>query len=88
VLLHDRHASWLNQIEIYFSIVQPKVLTPTDFPSLAAVPERRLAFQARYEQAATPFRWTFTRRDLAALLKKLTPASPPTDATSTEAEAA
>jgi len=82
------HASWLNQIEIYFSIVERKVLTPNDFPSLAAVPARLLAFQARYEQAASPFRWTFTRRDLAALLKKLTPASPPTDATSTAAEAA
>ena len=33
------HASWLNQIEIYFSIIQRKVLTLTanDFDSLATV---------------------------------------------------
>jgi hypothetical protein len=69
------HASWLNQIEIYFSIVQRKVLTPNDFPSLAAVEERLLAFQNYYEAIAQPFAWTFTRRDLAALLNKLAPAS-------------
>ena len=65
------HASWLNQIEIYFSIVQRKVLTPNDFSSLAAVEDRLLAFQQRYQQIATPFQWTFTRKDLAALLTKL-----------------
>jgi len=48
------HASWLNQIEIYFSIVQRKVLTPNDFPSLAAVKERLLAFQAHYETWLNP----------------------------------
>ena len=72
VLVHTPiHASWLNQIEIYFSIVQRKVLTPNDFASLAAVRERLLRFQARYAQAARPFQWTFTRRDLTALLAKL-----------------
>ncbi len=65
------HASWLNQIEIYFSIVQRKVLTPNDFPSLAAVEERLLAFQDYYEAIGQPFAWTFTRRDLAKLLNKL-----------------
>jgi hypothetical protein len=65
------HASWLNQIEIYFSVVQRKVLTPNDFASLAAVKERLLRFQVRYAQAAQPFHWTFTRRDLAALLSRL-----------------
>jgi hypothetical protein len=69
------HASWLNQIEIYFSIVQRKVLTPNDFASLAAVEERLLAFQNYYEAIAQPFAWTFTRRDLAALLNKLRPAA-------------
>jgi hypothetical protein len=72
VLVHTPvHASWLNQIEIYFSVVQRKVLTPNDFPSLAAVKERLLCFQERYAQAAKPFQWTFTRRDLTALLAKL-----------------
>ncbi len=65
------HASWLNQIEIYFSIVQRKVLTPNDFPSLAAVEERLLAFQTHYETIARPFEWKFTRRDLAKLLNKI-----------------
>lgn len=65
------HASWLNQIEIYFSIVQRKVLTPNDFASLAEVEERLLRFQERYEQIAQPFQWRFTRQDLAALLAKL-----------------
>jgi transposase len=65
------HASWLNQIEIYFSIVQRKVLTPNDFASLAEVEDRLLRFQERYEQMAQPFQWKFTRQDLAALLSKL-----------------
>jgi DDE superfamily endonuclease len=71
------HASWLNQIEIYFSIVQRKVLTPNDFPSLAALEERLLAFQDYYQAIAQPFAWTFTRRDLAKLLNKLGPAPDP-----------
>ena len=65
------HASWLNQIEIYFSIVQRKVLTPNDFASLHEVEDRLLRFQDHYQQAAAPFRWTFTRQDLAALMAKL-----------------
>lgn len=65
------HASWLNQIEIYFSIVQRKALTPNDFPSLAAVEERLLNFQTHYETIARPFEWKFTRRDLTKLLKKI-----------------
>lgn len=69
------HASWLNQIEIYFSIVQRKVLTPNDFCSLKSVAERILQFQERYEQIADPFEWKFTRHDLAKLLLKL-PAKP------------
>jgi hypothetical protein len=72
VLVHTPiHASWLNQIEIYFSIVQRKVLTPNDFTGLAEVQEHLLRFQDHYERAAKPFRWTFTRQDLAALLAKL-----------------
>lgn len=65
------HASWVNQIEIYFSIVQRKVVTPNDFTSLPELEDRLLAFQARYQHTARPFRWTFTRTDLAALLAKL-----------------
>ena len=65
------HASWLNQVEIYFSIVQRKVLTPSDFPNLQAVEETLLKFQTRYEQQAKPFEWKFSREDLDRLLRKL-----------------
>lgn len=65
------HASWLNQIEIYFSILQRKALTPNDFPSLEAVQERILSFQSYYETIASPFEWKFTRRDLDALLGRI-----------------
>lgn len=65
------HASWLNQVEIYNSIIQRKVLTPNDFTDLAEVQARLAAFERRYEQTATPFEWKFTRHDLALLMKKL-----------------
>ena len=65
------HASWLNQIEIYFSIVQRKVLTPNDFLDLAEVEQRLHGFQRRYEQTAVPFDWRFTRVDLDRLLRRL-----------------
>ena len=67
------HASWINQIEIYFSIVQRKVLTPNDFSSLSQLEQCLMDFQTRYEQTASPFQWTFTRNDLCALLGKLQP---------------
>jgi DDE superfamily endonuclease len=65
------HASWLNQIEIYFSIVQRKVLQPNDFTDLATVEERLLSFGRHYEQVAQPFEWKFTRADLDHLLNRL-----------------
>ena len=67
------HASWINQIEIYFSIVQRKVLTPNDFSSLSHLEESLMDFQKRYEPTASPFQWTFTRNDLCLLLAKLQP---------------
>ena len=65
------HASWLNQIEIYFSVVQRKLLTPDDFPDLATLARRLLAFETRYNATAKPFDWRFTRTDLNRLLSKL-----------------
>lgn len=65
------HASWLNQIEIYFSIVQRKVLTPNDFTSLTEAEVRLLGFQEYYQTIARPFAWHFTRADLTDLLRKL-----------------
>jgi len=67
------HASWLNQVEIYFSVLQRKAITPVDFADLDALAERILAFQDHYNQAATPFDWTFDRRDLRALLDRIGP---------------
>ncbi len=72
VLVHGPiHASWLNQIEIYFSVLQRKVLTPNDLPSLQALARRILDFQRHYQSIARPFEWRFTRKDLATLLRKL-----------------
>ena len=72
VLVHGPvHASWLNQIEIYFSIVQRKALTPNDFSSLADVEDRLLRFQKYYETIAKPFEWKFSRADLHELVKKI-----------------
>jgi hypothetical protein len=65
------HASWLNQVEIYFSVIQRKVLTPNDFTDLAEVERRLLGFQRRYQQTAVPFNWRFTRADLDRLLRRL-----------------
>lgn len=65
------HASWLNQIEVYFSIVQRKVLTPNDFPGLAEVEDRLMRFQEHYQRIAKPFDWRFTRKDLNDLLRKI-----------------
>jgi len=58
-LLHlPVHASWLNQVEINFSILQRKAISPNDFADLDALAERILAFQDRYNTAASPFDWT------------------------------
>ncbi len=65
------HASWLNQIEIFFSILQRKVLTPADAASLDDLGQRITAFQTGYEAIATPFAWKFTRSDLDKLLTRL-----------------
>ena len=64
------HASWLNQIEIYFSIVQRKVLSPNDLSGLESLAERLLDFQYYWQTTAKPFEWKFTRKDLTALLAK------------------
>ena len=72
VLVHAPvHASWLNQIEIYFSIFQRKALAPNDFKSLEYLKERILCFQQYFEQIAKPFEWKFTRNDLNILLNKI-----------------
>jgi transposase len=72
IMIHTPvHASWLNQTEIFFSITQKKVLTPSDFASLDELAGTLLAFVDRYNQTARPFNWKFTATDLAQLLDKI-----------------
>jgi transposase len=65
------HASWLNQVEIYFSVVQRKLLTPDDFANLDDLTEKITAFQKRYNRAARPFDWRFDRADLNQLMQRI-----------------
>jgi hypothetical protein len=65
------HASWLNQIEIYFSILQRKALTPNDFRDLNSVRDRIKGFEKLFNQRTKPFNWNFKRKDLSNLLNRL-----------------
>jgi transposase len=65
------HASWLDQAEIYFSVVQRKVVSPNDFTSLDQIRDRLAAFEIRYNEIARPFSWKFTRTDLDDLLHRI-----------------
>ncbi|WP_328618810.1 IS630 family transposase [Streptomyces sp. NBC_00354] len=72
VMVHTPiHASWTNQIEIFFSIVQRKVVRPNDFTDLTQVRNRLRAFEDRYNATAQPFQWRFTTSDLDDLLARL-----------------
>ena len=70
------HASWLNQIELFFSIVQRKALSPNDFASLDDLGTRLLVFGEHYRQVARPFEWTFTRHDLDRVLARIADREP------------
>lgn len=77
VLVHlPFYASWLNQIEIVFSVIQRKVLTPNDFTSLQRVVDRLDAFEHHYNQIAQPIQWTFTRTDLQQLIARVSQREP------------
>jgi transposase len=72
IMIHTPvHASWLNQIEIVFSIIQKKVLTPGDYPGLGTLSHALLAFVNRYNRTPRPFNWKFTAGDLTALLHRI-----------------
>jgi hypothetical protein len=72
ILVHTPvHASWLNQVEIYFSMVQRKVLTPNDFADLAEVELRLRLYEELSNSQAKPFDWKFTKSDLLDLLQRL-----------------
>jgi hypothetical protein len=69
ILVHTPvHASWLNQVEIYFSIIQRKVLTPNDFADLDAVAVRLALYEKLSNQTPSPFTWKFNRQQLVDLL--------------------
>lgn len=72
VMVHTPvHASWLNQVEVYFSVIQRKVVSPNDFTDLTQVGDRLRAFEDRYNATAQPFQWKFTTSDLDDLLARL-----------------
>jgi hypothetical protein len=72
ILVHTPvHASWLNQVEIYFSLVQRKVLTPNDFADLREVELRLRLYEELTNDQPRPFHWRFTRYDLFDLLQRL-----------------
>ncbi len=72
ILVHlPVHASWLNQVEIYHSILQRKLLAPNDFASTAELARALNDFERHYNEIAEPFDWTFTRDDLADLLTRI-----------------
>src|SRR6266536_244005 len=72
IMIHTPvHASWLNQIEIFFSIIQKKVVSPNDFASLDDLSRTLLAFVDRYNQTAKPFSWKYTADDLKDLLRRI-----------------
>jgi hypothetical protein len=77
ILVHTPvHASWLNQVEIYFSLVQRKVLTPNDFADLEAVAQRLRLYEELTNRSPRPFEWRFDRTKLKAFLKRLTEHEP------------
>jgi transposase len=62
-----KHASWLNQIEIWFSILGRKLLKRASFRSLEELKQKVLAFIEYYNQAmAKPFKWTYQGKVLTA----------------------
>ena len=72
ILVHTPvHASWLNQVEVFFSILQRKVLTPAVADSLAELEARILAFEAEYRRQPRPIRWKFTRQEFDRRLREL-----------------
>ena len=74
ILVHTPvHASWLNQVEIYFSIIQRKVLTPNDFANVDAIRLRLALYEQLSNRTPKPFAWKFTRQDLLNWLKRAAP---------------
>lgn len=80
IMIHTPvHASWLSQAEIFFSIVQKKVISPNDFASTGQLAATLLAFTSRYNPTARPFNWKFTAKDLARFLDRINAHEEPAD---------
>ena len=60
------HASWLNQVELFFSILERRLLRRGEFDSVDHLAERIIAFIKDYNRRAAPFRWTYDGRPLMA----------------------
>lgn len=61
-----KHASWMNQIEIWFSILVRKVLKRGNFTSVEDLKAKVLAFIAYYQRTmAKPFKWTYKGKALS-----------------------
>ena len=72
ILVHTPvHASWLNQVEVYFSLLQRKVLTPNDSTDLQELGLRIRLYEDLTNRQPRPFHWRFTKYDLFALLQRL-----------------
>jgi transposase len=72
IMIHTPvHASWLNQVEIFFSIIQRKAISPNNFASTSQLAATLLAFTGRYNQTARPFNWKYTAADLARTLERI-----------------
>lgn len=61
-----KHSSWLNQIELWFSILMRRLLKRASFVSIADLKQRILDFIAFFNRTAKPFKWTYTGRPLCA----------------------
>lgn len=62
-----KHCSWLNQVEIWFSVLARRVLKRGDFTSVDALEQKILAFIGYFNRVlAKPFRWTYAGKPLAA----------------------
>ena len=53
------HASWLNQVELWFSILSRQLLSKQDFESVPDLTRQLLAFIEEYDKTAKPFAWTY-----------------------------
>ena len=72
ILVHTPiHASWLNQVEIYFAQIQRQVLTPNDFTGLAEVESRIRLYEELTNRQPRPFNWKFDRAKLTDWWQRL-----------------